>query len=111
MADYAGTYVLAREEQILQRLTVACADVARDVFVEAAGVANHDVRLAMVPYAGPSTADFRRFAQELALILLFLNPTLGVASTDVQLKTAVAAIWTTYSQILIAKGTIKLAIV
>lgn len=105
---YADTYVLAKEEQIIQRLTVACAEVARDVFVEAGTVANHDVRLAMVSYAGPRGADFRRFAEEIALLLLFLNPTLAVSSTDAALKTAVAGLWTVYAQILTAKGLITL---
>lgn len=104
--SYQSTYDMVREEQIVQRLTVAVAEVARDVFIEPIGTANHDVRIAMVPYAGPRTSDFRRFAEEIALILLFLNPTLTVASTDAQLKTAVTGLWTTYAQILIAKGLI-----
>lgn len=106
---YVDTYRLMGEEQLLQRLTVACAEVARDVFVEAGTVANHAERLLMVPYAGPRSADFRRFAEEIALLLLFLNPTLGTASTDAQLKTAVANLWTVYAQILIAKGLIQVA--
>ena len=71
--SYQTVYELAKEEQLLQRLAVASAEVARDVFVEGAGVANHDVRALLVPYAGPRTADWRRFAQEIALLLLFLN--------------------------------------
>ena len=106
---YQDTYALAKEEQLLQRLSVASADVARDVFVEGAGVANHDVRVAMVPYAGPRTADWRRFAQEIALLLLFLNSTLDVDSTDTELKAAVAGLWTVYAQILIAKGLVEVA--
>lgn len=104
---YVEIYKMAGEEQLLQRLTVACAEVARDVFVEADTVADHATRLLMVPYAGPRTSDFRRFAEEISLLLLFLNPTLGAASTDVQLKTAVANLWTVYAQILIAKGLIQ----
>jgi len=103
---YVDTYRLMGEEQLLQRLTVAVAEVARDVFVEPVGTADHATRLLMVPYAGPRTSDFRRFAEEVALLLLFLNPTLTAASTDAQLKTAVANLWTVYAQILQAKGLI-----
>ena len=105
---YIDIFRMAGETEMVQRLTVACAEVARDVFVEAVGVADHATRVAMVPYAGPRTSDFLRFAQELSLILLFLNPTLSPASTDVQLKTAVAGLWTTYAKILVAKGLIVL---
>ena len=107
---YTDIWTLAKEEQLLQRLAVAVAETARDVFVEGAGVANHDIRTAMVPYAGPRTADWRRFAQEIALLLLFLNPTLSLESTDEQLQTAVAGLWTVYAQILIAKGLIEVTV-
>jgi len=108
--SYQSVYELAKEEQLLQRLAVASAEVARDVFVEGAGVPNHDVRVLMVPYAGPRTADWRRFAQEIALLLLFLNPTLAVDSTDAELLAAVAGLWTVYAQILISKGTLTLPV-
>jgi hypothetical protein len=103
MASYTDTFRMAGETQFIQALTVACADVAKDVFVEAVGVADHATRLAMVPYAGPRTSDFLRFAQEISLLLLFLNPTLVATSTDAQIKTAVAGLWTTYAKILVAK--------
>ena len=109
--SYQTVYELAKEEQLLQRLAVASAEVARDVFVEGAGVANHDVRALLVPYAGPRTADWRRFAQEIALLLLFLNPTLDVDSLDPELKAAVAGLWTVYAQILIEKGLITVPVV
>ena len=108
--SYQSVYELAKEEQLLQRLAVASAEVARDVFVEGAGVANHDVRALLVPYAGPRTADWRRFAQEIALLLLFLNPTLDVDSLDPELKTAVGNLWTVYAQILVEKGTLTLPV-
>ena len=108
--SYQSVYELAKEEQLLQRLAVASAEVARDVFVEGAGVANHDVRVAMVSYAGPSTSNWRRFAQEIALLLLFLNPTLTVDSLDSELLAAVAALWTVYAQILVEKGTLTLPV-
>ena len=108
--SYQSVYELAKEEQLLQRLAVASAEVARDVFVEPAGTANHDVRALLVPYAGPRTADWRRFAQEIALLLLFLNPTLAVDSTDAELKAAVAGLWTVYAQILVQKGTLTLPV-
>ena len=106
--SYQSIFELAKEEQLLQRLAVAVADVAADVYTEGA-VPNHDVRLAMVSYAGPSTQDWRRFAQEIALLLLFLNQSITVSSTDAQLKTAVADIWTVYAGILIQKGVITVA--
>jgi len=108
--SYQSVYELAKEEQLLQRLAVASAEVARDVFVEGAGVANHDVRALLVPYAGPRTADWKRFATEIALLLLFLNPALTVDSTDAQLKTAVGNLWTVYAQILVEKGTLTLPV-
>jgi len=107
--SYQSTYALSREEQIIQRLSVAAADVARDVFVEDAGTPQHDVRIAMVPYVGPRTQDFLRFAREVALILLLLNPALAVESTDEDYKTALASLWTVYAQILEAKGLIEVA--
>ena len=109
--SYQSVYELAKEEQLLQRLAVASAEVARDVFVEGAGVANHDVRVLLVPYAGPRTADWRRFAQEIALLVLFLNPTLTVDSLDPELLAAVAGLWTVYAQILVLKGTLTVPVV
>lgn len=38
---YTNVYVAMHEEQIIQRLTIAVADVARDVYVEAPATANH----------------------------------------------------------------------
>lgn len=103
---YADTYLAMQEEQILRKLTVGASDVARDVFAEGTGVANHDVRLALVSYAGPRTSDFQNFAREVALICLVLNPSLTAASADTAFKTAVAGIWTAYAQLMQAKGTI-----
>lgn len=103
---YVDVFQAMTEEQILQRLTIAVADVARDVYVEAPTEPSHDLRLALVAYAGQRTADFRRFAEEVALLILLLNPTLGVASSDGDIKTAVAALWTVYAGLLQAKGLI-----
>ena len=91
-------------------ITVAVADVARDVFVADSGVADHAERVAMVPFAGPRTADWQRFSREIALLLLFLNPSVDVESTDAELKTAIAGLWTVYAQILVAKGLIEVAV-
>ena len=107
---YAEIFTTATEEQLLQPLAVAIAAVAKDVFLEGIGVPNHDVRLAMVSYAGPSTRDWYNFAQQIALLLLFLNPTITASSTDEQLKTAVEGIWTVYARILVQKGVIAVAI-
>lgn len=108
---YKDTYLAMSEEQIIRAITIAAADVARDVFVEAGATPNHDVRLALVSYAGPRTSDFQNFAKELALVLLVLNPTLGAASLDSAFKTAVAGVWTAYAQLLQARGLIVLPVV
>jgi len=107
---YKDTYVAMQEEQIIRAITIAAADVARDVFVEAGNTANHDVRLALVAYAGPRTNDFQSFAKEIALILLVLTPSLTAASADSAFKAAVANIWTPYAQLLQARGLITVPV-
>lgn len=107
---YEDIYRLQSEELVLRPLTVAVAAVAKDVFTEDAGVPAHDVRLALVNYAGPRTAEFRRFAQEIALIILVLNPTLNAGSTDEDYYDAVSGIWTAYAQLLVAKGALSVAV-
>lgn len=106
--SYQSVYELAQEEQLLQRLTVAVADVVDDVFVESAATPNHDVRLAMVSYAGPEFSAYKRFAREMILQLL---QTTGITndSTDAEIKTAVAALWTPYALLLEAGGKITVA--
>jgi hypothetical protein len=104
---YRDTYKLMVDEQLIEKLTVACADVARDVYAEATNVPNYEIRRALIAYAGPGTSNFRNFAKELALVLLVVNATLTLASTDAVLKTAVAALWTTYARILERKGVIS----
>jgi len=103
---YIDVYTTAKEEQFLQRLSVAAAEAARDVFVDGTASA---IDKAMVPYAGPRTADWRRFAEEIALLLLFLNPALDGESSDANLLDAVAGLWSVYAQILVAKGLIEVA--
>lgn len=107
---YEDIYRLQSEELVLRPLTVAVASVAKDVFTEDAQTPAHDVRMALVNYAGPRTAEFRRFAQEIALIVLVLNPTLGVDSADQAYYDAVSGIWTAYAQLLAAKGSITVAV-
>lgn len=107
--SYLSTYVDTQEEQILRKITVAAADVARDVFAEAGNTASHAERIALVSHAGPRTQDFVSFAKEIVLVLLVLNTSLTAASTDPTYKTAVAAVWTAYAQLLIAKGTITVS--
>ena len=106
---YKDTHALMVDEQLLERLTVACADVARDVFAETVNVPSasvYNIRRAMIAYAGPSSQDFRRFAREIALVVLVVGG-VTLASNDAALKTAVANLWTTYARILERKGVIK----
>lgn len=104
---YIDTYRLMRDEQLIERLTVAVADVARDVYGEATNTPSYEIRRSLIAYAGPQTSDFRRFAQEIALVLCVVNSSLTVASTDATIKTAIANLWTTYARILQRKGTIS----
>lgn len=106
---YKDLYHLAHDPQLTQRLVPAVAQVCTNVFTEAVGTANHANRVALVNYAGPRLEDFSRFAQEIALLLLVLNPTLGVASTDADLVTALTGVWNAYANIMVAKGLVTVA--
>lgn len=101
---YLDIYRLARDPQLVQRLIPAVAQQCVTVWGEGAGVANHDVRLKLVAYAGPRAADFERFASEIALLLCVLNPALSVATTDAALVQALESVWTPYALILQSKG-------
>lgn len=107
---YKDLYTLAHDPQLTQRLVPAVAQVCTDVYTEAVGTANHANRVALVNYAGPRLADFQRFAEEIALLLLVLNPTLTVAATDAQLVTALGAVWNAYANIMVAKGLATVAV-
>ena len=103
---YIDTYTLARDPQLTQRLVVAVAQQCTNVWTENPQTANHDVRLALVAYAGPRLGDFERFAQEVALLLCVLNPTISIETPDAQLVTMLEGIWTAYALIMQAKGLI-----
>ncbi len=102
--SYKKTYDLARDSQITERLAVAIADVADDVYAESAGVAEHALRMALVAYAGPIASAYKAFAKEMALQLLTTNGTLSLTSTDAELKTAVSNMWTAYAKLMEARG-------
>jgi len=105
--SYLESYTLARDPQLWQRLVGAVAQVCADVYTENITTPEHDVRIALVNYAGPRLADFERFAQEVAMLLCILNPTISTATTDANLVTALKGIWTAYGLIMQAKGLIS----
>lgn len=106
MASYADTYVLSKEEQLVQRLTVAVAKTAWYIAAESEQAENHALRMALVAYAGPTNADYRRFAEQCTIYLLAQNAGITINSSDADLDTALAGIWTGYASVLAAKGTI-----
>ena len=103
---YKDLYVLAQDPQLWQRLAPAVAQVCVTVYGEDGQTANHAVRVALVTYAGPRLDDFKRFAQEIALLLLVLNPALSAGTADAQLVTAIEQMWTAYALIMQSKGVI-----
>lgn len=106
---YLDIIRLSREEQLVERLTVAVAKTAWYIASEDAGTANHDLRMALVAYAGPTNADYRRFAEQCTVYLLAQNAGITINSSDADLDTALAGIWTGYAEMLLAKGTISVA--
>ena len=106
--SYTSNYMLAKDEQLLQQLTGALPDVADDVFVEGA-VADHDLRMALVAHAGPVFSAYRAFAQEMALQLV-TTMAVDLDSTDAEMKTAVANIWTAYAQMMEVRGVIEVVV-
>ena len=107
---YVDTIRLSREEQLIERLTVAVAKTAWYIASEDAGTANHDLRMALVAYAGPTNADYRRFAESCTVYLLAQNAGITINSSDADLDTALAGIWTGYAEMLLAKGTITVPV-
>ena len=107
---YVDTIRLSREEQLIERLTVAVAKTAWYIASEDAGTANHDLRMALVAYAGPTNADYRRFAESCTVYLLAQNAGITINSSDGDLDTALAGIWTGYASVLAAKGTITVPV-
>ncbi len=106
---YVDTIRLSREEQLIERLTVAVAKTAWYIAAEAQNAPDHALRMALVAYAGPTNSDYRRFAEQCTVYLLSQNPTLTAESSDEALDTALAGIWTGYAEMLLAKGTISVA--
>lgn len=68
--SHLDVYTNAYQAENINRLTVAVAEVARDVFTEGAGVADHDLRMQLLNHAGPRTADYERFAREIAVTVM-----------------------------------------
>lgn len=104
--SYISNYALARDEQLLRQLTGALPDVADDIFAEDEGVVDHGLRMALVAHAGPPFSAYRIFAQEMSLQLI-TTMSVDLASTDAQMKTAVADIWTAYAKMMEARGVIE----
>jgi len=107
--SYTEIFTLALDPDFTKRLAVAVADVGDEVYGEGSGVPNHDLRMAMLAYAGPTLSAYRAFAQDLALALLTLNQDMNESVTDAQLKSAVEQIWTPYALLLEARGLIEVA--
>lgn len=106
---YVDTYQLAGEEQLIQRLAVSAAKTAWYISSEDPNTPSHDLRMALVAYAGPRNVDYRSFAQECTVYLLAQNASIGLSSTDADLDTALAGIWNGYAAVLEAKGLIEVA--
>lgn len=104
--SYQGIWTLARDPQLTQRLVGAVAQQCTNVWVENPATASHAERVALVAFAGPRASDFQRFAEEVALLLCVLNPTISVSTPDADLVTMLASIWTAYALIMQAKGLI-----
>ena len=107
--SYTSNYMLAKDEQLLQQLTGALPDVADDVFAEGAGVADHDLRMALVALAGPVGSAYRRFAEEMALQLV-TTMAVSLETTDAEMKTAVAQLWTPYAKLMEERGAISVVV-
>ena len=109
MPDFETIYVNAVTEENVNRLTVAIANVVRDVFLEDAGTADHDIRVELVNYAGPRTSDYERFAEQIAITVM-ANPdaVIDADATDEQYEEVVAALWTSLAKLYEAKGIIAL---
>jgi len=107
---YLDIIRLSREEQLVERLTVAVAKTAWYIAAEDEQAADHALRMALVAYAGPTNADYRRFAEQCTVYLLAQNAGITVNSSDADLDTALAGIWTGYAEMLLAKGTITVPV-
>jgi len=100
---YVDIYAQAREEAFLQKLTVAVIDKAKAVY-QGGALDLTTFEDALVVYAGPRSVDFRRFAEEIAAIVLAIAPTLTSDSTDADFLTAVNSAWIPFATLAAAKG-------
>ena len=108
---YLQSYLLAQDPQLWQRLVGATVKVCVNFYTENPATAGHDLNVALVNYAGPRLADFERFAKEIALLLVILNPTISTTTADADLVTMLKGIWPAYAAIMQAKGLITVAVV
>lgn len=108
---YLQGYLLAQDPQLWQRLVGAVVKVCVDFYMENPATGGHALNVALVNYAGPRLADFERFAKEIALLLVILNPTISTATADADLVTMLKGVWPAYAAIMQAKGLIAVAAV
>ena len=107
--SYLSTYILCIEENAIRKIAVAAAQAAFYISAEDANVASHDLRMALVVYAGPKLSDYMAFARELSLFFFTQNPTLTADSSDVDYSNAIAGIWNVYASALVARGVLTVA--
>ena len=108
--SYLESYILAQDPQLWQRVVGATAQVCTTVYTENPATADHALRVALVSYAGPRLADFERFAKEVAMLLIVLNPTISTSTPDESLVTMLLGIWAAYASIMQAKGLITVEV-
>ena len=106
---YIDLYGTAREEEFLQKLTVAVTDKVRDLYV-AGGIQMTDPGDVLAVAAGPRNDDFRRFAEEMALTVLIVDSALTGTSTDAEFDTAVNTAWLPYAELAENKGLITVEV-
>lgn len=107
---YIDLYGTAREEEFLQKLTVAITDKVRDQYVLGSGIDMTDAGDVLAVYAGPRSQDFRRFAEEFAAIVLIVDQALTGTSTDAEFDTAVNTAWLPYAELAENKGLITVEV-
>ena len=101
---YADLDTLATDEKFIQKLTFAISEKVKDVYLGDNTLAGLDG--ATAAYVGPRTADFRNAAIELTALIITVNPSLNLDSTDAQIDTAVGQVWTAYGKLLEKRGLI-----
>ncbi len=99
-------YDIANDRTALERLAVAIVNVTKDVYLEVDTTPDHDIRVDLVAYAGPTFEQYKEFTKEMALIVFALNADLTKESSDQDYEDAVSTLWTAYAQLLALRGTI-----